>query len=259
MDSDALRAWLKRTGHELIHGEQAEVHEAEEEAEKAERDLDVDARRALRARVALAIVALSIFSAVAGWRASVFDERSSSSNAVFHQDLLLQQQLEADHEGAVARDVTQYGQLEQNWFMASRSAQSGSAQAAERERTAAEEAGNQFEVQTPTLNANGTVSYDPASAYSSGVATDTELGGLHPAAALAASNSESDQAVNMTGVAALFVAALVLFTLAQVMLGRRPRRASLAIGRWTTSHTLVLGGTLLTATAAVLFVLVMVP
>jgi hypothetical protein len=157
------------------------------------------------------------------------------------------------------RDLNQYGELEQDWFMASRPAPGGSAGATGRERTATEQAGNNFEVQSPALGANGTISYDPASAYRSAVATDAELGGLHPAAALRASNSESDQAVNMTGVAALFVAALVLFTLAQVMLGRRPRKEPPLGGRWTVSHTLVVGGTLVTATAAVLFTLVMVP
>jgi hypothetical protein len=258
MTSEQLHAWLKQTGHDLIHGEEEEAHEAQQEGEKAEQDFDSDARRVLRSRVALAIVALSVFSAVAGWRASVFDERSSSSSAVFHQDLLVQQQLEAKHQATVAQDITQYGELEQHWFMATRPEQGGSAQTAERERVAAEQTVGDFGAETPTLNPDGTVSYDPALAYSSGVATDAQLGGLHPAAALRASNSESDQAVNMTLVAVLFIAGLVLFTLAQVTLGRRTRSEPAGTGRWTISHTFVLAGALVAASATVLFVLVMV-
>lgn len=259
MTSEALRAWAKRTAHDLIHGEEVEVHEAEGDLESA-------GRRVLRARVALAIVALSIFAAVAGWRASVFDERSSSANAMFHQDVVVQQQLEANHEATVARDITQYSELEQHWFMAARlqrdagapGAASSTLQSAGSERVAAEESLANFEAQAPQLYTNGTASYDPATAYTHDVAGDTRLGGLHPAAALRRSNSESDQAVNMTGVAALFVAALVLFTLAQVTLGRRIRpRGRETAGRWSISHTFVLAGTLLTATAAVLFTLVM--
>jgi uncharacterized membrane protein YhaH (DUF805 family) len=59
----------------------------------------------------------------------------------------------------------------------------------------------------------------------------------------------------MTGVAALFVAALVLFTLAQVSLGRRRLRDRRQ--RWTISHTFVLAGALVTLTALVLFTIVM--
>src|SRR5437763_2613616 len=129
MTAEQLRAWLKRTGHELIHGEEEEVHKAgedvDEDVREAEQDLEHDARRVMRARVALAIVALSIFSATAGWRASVFDERSSSSNAVFHQDLLVQQQRQDVHQATVAHDLTQYGELEEHWFLATHPAQGG--------------------------------------------------------------------------------------------------------------------------------------
>jgi len=85
---------------DLLHGD---------EAEELESELDSAAHRVFRARVALAIVLVSIMSAAAGWRASVFDERASDGGAVYYQDLLLQQRLERSHEANVAQDIIQYG------------------------------------------------------------------------------------------------------------------------------------------------------
>ncbi|MDQ6779087.1 MAG: hypothetical protein M3071_23335 [Actinomycetota bacterium] len=89
-----LRSLARRTLKELIHGEK----DLEDEVESA-------ARKVFRSRVALGIVALSILSALAGWRASVFDEQSSSSTATYHEELLVQQQREQEHEAAISRDL----------------------------------------------------------------------------------------------------------------------------------------------------------
>jgi len=85
---------------------------------------------------------------------------------------------------------------------------------------------------------------------------------LHPEQVLHRSDSVRGQALDMTAVAALFVAALVLLTLAQVTLGRRRAGPKIAavdrLAGWSISHTFVTAGTLVALTATVLFVLVLV-
>jgi hypothetical protein len=237
---------------DLLHGD---------EAEELESGLDSAAHRVFRARVALAIVLVSIMSAAAGWRASVFDERASDGGAVYYQDLLLQQRLERSHEANVAQDIIQYGELEQDWLLAH--ATRSDPQASEQQKVAAEQTLHNFHVgDALTTYTDGTSFYDPARAYASEVASDTGLVALHPEQVLRRSDSVRGQALDMTAVAALFVAALVLLTLAQVTLGRRRAGPKIAAvngpAGWSISHTFVTAGTLVALTATVLFVLVLV-
>jgi hypothetical protein len=243
-----LRAAVK----DLLHGEHAE---------ELGSGVGTAAHRVFRSRVALAIVLVSILSAAAGWRASVFEERASDSGAVYYQDLLLQQRLERSHEGRVAQDITQYGELEQAWFLSH--AMSSDPQSSEQQKVAAEQTLGDFQTgEVPATYTDGTSSYDPARAYAREVASDNDLKALHPTEVLQKSDSFRNQAVNMTGVAALFVAALVLLTLAQVTLGRRVRAAPKSSGGektgWSISHTFLTAGMLVALVAGALFVLVMV-
>jgi hypothetical protein len=233
-----------------------------EDARHVEAEVAAAARTVFRSRVAIGIVLLSIFSAVAAWRASVFDEKAVNAGARFHQELIVQQQRSRTHATAVSRDLTHFLDYERAWFMANAldraarkpGADPSLAREAQRERTAAEELLEGFEVRRPTAFPDGTSSYDPAAAYKRDVTGDIELQGLRPAEALRTSEDRRHRAVDMTFVAALFVAALVLLTLAQVMVGREVEMTE----GWRLSHMLVIGGTLVTLAGVVLFVLVMV-
>jgi hypothetical protein len=243
---------VRRAIEDLLHGD---------EVEGLESGLDTAAHRVFRSRVALAIVLVSILSAAAGWRASVFDERASDGGAVYYQDLLLQQRLERSHEANVAQDIIQYGELEQDWLLAH--AMRSDPQASEQQKVAAEQTLHNFHVSRAlSIFTDGTSSYDPARAYALEVAPDPALVTLHPEQVLRSSDSVRSQALHMTAVAALFVAALVLLTLAQVTLGRRRAGPTLAVAigpnGWSISHTFVTAGTLVALTATVLFVLVLV-
>jgi hypothetical protein len=240
---------VRTTIRELFHGE---------EVEELEANVDAAAHRVFRSRIALAIVLVSILSAVAGWRASVFDEQANAQSAVYYQDLLVQQRLERQHEARVAQDITQYGELEQDWFLGH---VLSDPQAAEQQKLAADQTLHNFEVSDyPTVYTDGTSTYDPAAAYARDVTNDTALEALHPAAVLEEADRIRDKAVNMTFVAALFVASLVLLTLAQVTLGRRARGAWRLAGdggRWTISHTFMTGGMLVALTGLGLFISVL--
>lgn len=255
----ACRDFTKRTLRDIIHGEEVEL----------EAEVEAAGRRAFRSRIALGIVALSILSALAGWRASVFDEASSASAALYHQQVLLQQQRQTIHEGQVDRDLTQFGQFEQHWLLhnalarqaASPGAPGDLSGQAQQESVQAEEALERFGVASISWLPDGDATYDSAAAYQSAVTGDTELEGLRPGDALAESIRKGKEAVRLTLVAALFVAGLVLLTLAQTTLGRRvvplrpgQRRDSV----WSTSHTLVVGGTLFGLVAAVMFIAALV-
>ncbi|HWF50866.1 MAG TPA: hypothetical protein VG294_09525 [Solirubrobacteraceae bacterium] len=257
-----LRSLARRILKELIHGEK----DLEGEVESA-------ARKVFRSRVALGIVALSILSALAGWRASVFDEQSSSSTATYHQELLVQQQREQQHEATISRDLDKFGEYEQHWGMAAAAARQRPSGPAARvaldalyaqEKVAAEEILAGFEAAYPTSHpgALGSLRYPAAAAYLGQITGDTELQGLRPRAALDDARRRDKRALELNLVAALFIAALVLLTAAQVTLGRasRPqtaeRQALPAI--WSISRTFVLGGMLLGFGAGVLFIVVLV-
>jgi hypothetical protein len=254
------RERVRTTIRDLLRGEHAEELELE---------FDSAAKRVFRSRVALAIVVVSILSALAGWRASVFEERASNAGAVFHQDLLLQQRLERQHEGDVARDIGQFTEFEQHWFLAHalrHAAAAGGASAAlagmgQQEAVAADQALHNFSVIPPHSVPDGTSSYDAAAAYRQDAVGDVELEGLHPREVLENSDALRSRAVNMTGVAALFIAALVVLTLAQVTLGRRGRvpgsTAAEQKDNWSISHTLLAAATLVTLIGCGLFVTVM--
>lgn len=240
-----------------------------EEAGGLEADVEAATRAVLRSRLAVGIVALSILSSLAAWRASVFDEHAGNAGAVFQQEVVVQQQRERAHQASVARDLIQFGEFERHWFMASvlardarvRGAGPDLSREAGREAVAAEQLLSGFRALSPTLQSAGGSGYDVAAAYRRDASVDIELAGLHPADALAESGRRRAQAVRMAGVAALFVAALVLLTVAQVMVRQRRPRTHLgpedSDPRWSASHTLAVGGTSVGLLAGALFLLVM--
>jgi hypothetical protein len=252
------REFTKRTLRDIIHGEEVDARELGGEVESM-------GRRAFRGRMALGIVALSILAALAGWRASVFDEASSTASALYHEEILLQQQRQSIHEGQVATDLSEFNQFEQHWLMhRALEVQAGSPGApaalraqSQQEAVAADETLQRFGVNQISFLPNGTPTYDAAVAYRYAATGDTELQGLRPADAIAEAVRRGNQAVRLALAAALFVAGLLLLTLAQTMLGRRviaargsPRRE----GAWSISHTLAAGATLVSVVAAGMFI-----
>jgi hypothetical protein len=188
----------------------------------------------------------------------VFDQNAGNSATSFQQDLVVQQQREGLHEAAATRDLTEFGAFEQHWFLgkalsARTNGGSSLSQQAEQERVAASDALAGIENRSPLVYRNdGTSTYYPQLAYFQPALADVELQGLRPAAAVAQSNRQRRQAVDMTGVAAIFVAALVLLTLAQVTVRRRAP-AGHATQRWSVVTTLVAGGAAVAVGGLVLF------
>jgi hypothetical protein len=187
---------------------------------------------------AAAIVFVSVCSAVSVLKAAVYDERSSHEDALYRQQLVGWQQANRLHEEEVAQDVTLFGGYEQHAMQARdlrRQALAlpvGSRQAdvlrvkAERERAVAATLLNEFRVTLPLANRRGTLVYNPSQAYRIAIGAPQALEeDLSPREHRLAARSARRDGVRMAGVAALFLAALVLLTFAQVYAGARAPKA----------------------------------
>lgn len=176
--------------------------------------------------LALAIVLMSILAATMAWRASVADDAAGGSNDVAEQNLLQQQELTASDESVVLHDITVFGAYEEDADLARLlqrdAAKAPAAQAralsvrAQQELELAQRESALFEIAAPSV-AHGMVTFDAAYARRAARLRDSDLLDLQAPTALRATADEQEtMGLRLTGLAVLFVAALVLFTFAQL-------------------------------------------
>lgn len=193
----------------------------------------------LRFWAAAAIVLVSAGSAVSVLKAAVYDERSSHEDALYREQLVSWQQANRLREEEVAQDVTLFGGYEQHALHARDLRRETLALAAdprlantlraktEREQAAAATLLAEFRVAPPLTSGRGAPLYDPSIAYRIAVSTPQALAeDLSPGQHRLAARTARRNGVWMAGVAALFLAALVLLTFAQVYAGARAPKAA---------------------------------
>lgn len=209
-----------------------------------------------RLSVALGIVLMSILAAIMAWRASVWDERSANTDELSRQDIVQQQQIEASHSETVNQDLRVFGRYEENSLLARelerdargmRGADPLLAQQltieAQGLRAQAKSLRPFFRASQPLDNDDGTVYFDPAFARQVLRQDDPELESLKPNELREQAKDAHVKAVRLTGLAALFIAALFFLTLAEAT-------------RQGMSRGFALTGVIVASIALILFVLV---
>jgi hypothetical protein len=221
------------------------------EVESAERVARRAVHEVVHAWIPLAIAVVSVLAAVMGWRASLADESATRTEELSRQALVQQQQLLVQDNDAVNSDLRTFGQFSQYSLLAHSLLQDAArlgGGAGDELRTdgqadlgIARYLGKQIQYLNygfdpsnpngnPVLRSDG--SYLPGHPYSADLAldvaqnADVALHGLAPEALHAKAVSERSHGVDLTGIAALFVATLVLLTLGAVVSG--PAKAWLA-------------------------------
>jgi hypothetical protein len=194
--------------------------------------------------IPLGIALVSVLAALMGWQASLSDESATHNEELSRQDLVQQQELQIQDNDAVNQDLNTYGQFAQISALAhselndandvggavggqlSVSGQSdlGIARYLGKQITILNYA---FDASNPTGNANlrsdGTIAaghpYDPALALGVQENVDSPLHGLSPASLLRTADDDRNHGVDLEGIAALFVAVMVLLTLGAIASG----------------------------------------
>lgn len=176
--------------------------------------------------LALAIVIMSILAATMAWRASVADDASGGFNQLAEQNLLQQQQLTASDESIILHDIAVFGTYERYENLATllqrdaARAPAGQARTlalrAQQDLDLAQQQGALFEVGGPSV-VHGMVTFDVAFARRAARLRDTDLLDLQaPSTLRTDAGRQATKSLRLTGLAVLFVAALVLFTFAQL-------------------------------------------
>lgn len=189
----------------------------------------------LRQVTAFAIVVVSILAAVMAWRASLADEHADTTRVHAEQNRLAEQQLTAGDETAVLHDLQLFGTFEEHTDLAlalERDARKAASPAAARallvraqdERNAAASQVPLFGNTLPGTRRDGTAQFDAGYAREQQHLRDVELLDLRPPEELLAhAEDQHRRGVRLTGLAALFVAALVLLTCAELTRGALTR------------------------------------
>jgi hypothetical protein len=174
------------------------------------------------------MVVVSVLSALAVLKASVYDETGSQKDALYRQQLVAREGTSRTREEQVAQDLALFGNYEQHVARAQGLRHAADVTAdprlvhalrsrAERELAISAALYHDFQVVYPTTGKRGGLSYDPSTAYA---ITNGSALALHddvnPAPHRLEGRSARHDGVGMAGVAALLLGALVLFTLAQV-------------------------------------------
>lgn len=184
-----------------------------------------DARRG-QVMLALAIVVMSILAATMAWRASVADDAAGGSTQLAEENLLQQQELTASDESLVLHDIRVFGTYEEYANLAhllrrdAARAPAGQARAlalrAEQNLELAQRAGALFDVAGPSV-AHGMATFDATYARRAALLRDANLLDLQaPSTLRATADQQETTGLRLTGLAVLFVAALVFFTFAQL-------------------------------------------
>jgi hypothetical protein len=216
----------------LSSGETPENLAGEAVAESAAEDAATPERQARHRRwVPLGIVLVSVLAAVMGWRASIAEEHSNHDNELARQDLVRQQQLQLGDLLAANSDVRLFGSYEQTSLLAQAlRSQARHAQGTQADDLKRQAASNVTVAQSlygrlsgnalPRVNVDST--FDPSAPYDLKAERaalrieNDELAALDPDRLRNNARAERNRGVQLTGLAALFVVAIVLFTLAAV-------------------------------------------
>lgn len=228
-------------GVEALEGVESSIERGEEEGGR------------LRRATAAAIVIVSILAALMAWRASVAGEEAGAKRQEAQQNRLAQQQLTASEETAVAHDIDVYGSYAQRIDLARAlerqarrrpAAQAASLLArAQSERRLADSQLPLFDQVAPTVRRDGSAAFDSAYALRQERLRDDErLDLAAPAELRAEAAAQHERGVHLTGLAALFVASLVLLTFAELS-GRRAGRLFAASGAGVAVAALLLFAT----------------
>ena len=213
---------LRRMGAKLAEWDHAE----------GEREQGTEAQRGrLRYWLPFAIVAVSVGAAAMGWQASVADERATHHDVVSRQDLVRLSQIKLQKLQTVDAELRTYGEYERYALLAREQARDAlSAGGSERRRLWASAAANEALAQSlyGQLRLAGDIPgsrhpYDVQAALARAESGDPDLSSVEPNARRAEARDQRGRSLHMTGLAVLYVAGLVFFTLAAVTGGRRAR------------------------------------
>ncbi len=227
------------------HSEPPHEHGLAHEAEAAEGG----GRRAwselVHSWIPLGIALASVLAALMGWQASLADESANHNEEISRQDLVQQQELQIQDNDAVNQDLNTYGQFAQISALAHSElgdaskvgGGGGGAQlsvAGQAELGIARYTGKEISILNyafdpsnpagnPNLRSDGTLApghpYDPASALRVAENADSPLHGLSPGSLLETADRDRSHGVDLEGIAALFVAVMVLLTLGALATG----------------------------------------
>jgi hypothetical protein len=191
----------------------------------------------LRAWAAGGMVIVSILSAFAVLAASVYDDNASQEDGVYRQQLLTREAAARSHEEAVANDLAVFGNYEQHAERARdlrAAAGAGDSPRAESLRSRAERElaisaalHHDFQVTWPVADEGGTPTYDPDTAYWIATHTvDVLHGEVEPAPRRDEAKDARRNSVWLALAAALFLGALLFFTLTQIWVAKKSARPS---------------------------------
>lgn len=212
---------VRRLGEKLAEWDRA--------TDEGRDDASAWARR-LRYGLPFAIVAVSIGAAAMGWQASVAEERATHHDVVARQDLVRLSQIKLQKLQTVGADLRAYGDLERSTLIAQeqfRDARTGPK--ATRRRLDADGSVNAAvavslaeEHHWLAGGAPGSREpYDVRAALTQAETGDADLSSVEPNLLRAEARDQRDRSLRLTGLAVLYVAGLVFFTLAAVTGGRR--------------------------------------
>jgi hypothetical protein len=200
---------------------------------------EVPAKLGLGRRIALGMVLLASLSALAAWRASDFDESASQETAVYWQEVNQRAATERLDQEAVNQDVRNFSEYEQDRLLGSSLQQAADqpkqansaaelleAQSLDELRQA-RLALSEFDVSLPVVIANpkrglASLTYPAAGAYGELLAQDRQNTRLRPDEQRQMALDNEQRSVYLTGIAAIFIAALVLLTIASVSMETTP-------------------------------------
>jgi hypothetical protein len=176
--------------------------------------------------IALGIVVVSILAALMAWQSSVWGERSGNTDELTRQDQVQLERILSSQNGAINQDIRVFNNFEQATLLAQeldKDAGKLSGQAsldlqleAGAQRAEAKSQRRFFEASAPHVDDDGQVVYDAAFTERLLRANSPELEVLRPDELRADAREAGVKSVRLTGLAALFVAALLFLTLAEV-------------------------------------------
>lgn len=178
-----------------------------------------------------AIVAVSVGAAAMGWQASIADERATHHDVVSRQDLVRLSQIKLQKLQGVDAELRTYGDFERSALLSLEQAREAAAvTGAERQRLSGEARVNFGlalslfrQVRLAGDLPGSRRPYDVQAALVQAESGDADLSSVEPNALRVEARDQRNRSLHMTGLAVLYVAGLVFFTLAAVTGGRRAR------------------------------------
>lgn len=176
--------------------------------------------------VALGIVIVSILAAGMAWRSSVWGENSGNTDELTRQDQVQLEQILSSQTEQVNQDIRVFNSFEEASLLAQELDRDAAKLKGQARLELGLEAGSQraeaksqrrfFNASAPAVDPDGTVRYDAAFAQRVLRSYSPELEVLRPDALREEARAANVKSVRLTGLAALFVAALLFLTLAEV-------------------------------------------